>query len=181
MNNSLCADCGAETLQSCSEIEQFDYKGHALKVIVEYSLCSQCGTEVILPDQIKCNDRRTRDAWRQADGLLSGTEIVALRKQLGLTQQQASQMFGGGANAFSKYERGEVVQSVAMDNLMRLALEIQPVEVVQWLINHAGLVINKPAAGYDKVIPFRTKPKRDKVPSAPSSVSIDNLQEANYG
>jgi len=29
-------------------------------------------------------------------------------------------IFGGGANAFSKYERGEVIQSVPMDRLLRL-------------------------------------------------------------
>jgi len=37
-----------------------------------------------------------------------------------LTQKDASSLFGGGANAFSKYERGDVIQSDAMDRLMRL-------------------------------------------------------------
>jgi HTH-type transcriptional regulator/antitoxin MqsA len=30
-------------------------------------------------------------------------------------------MFGGGLNAFSKYERGEVIQSEAMDKLIRVS------------------------------------------------------------
>ncbi|WP_354470402.1 type II toxin-antitoxin system MqsA family antitoxin [Marinobacterium sp. MBR-109] len=29
-------------------------------------------------------------------------------------------MLGGGRNAFSKYERGEVAQSVAMDRIIRV-------------------------------------------------------------
>ena len=139
MNNLLCPDCcGTNTLQSFTEPEQFEYKGQTLNVDVEYSVCSQCGAESILQDQIKRNDCRTRDAWRKVDGFLSGAEIAALRKQLNLTQQQAAKTFGGESNAFSKYERGEVIQSVAMDNLMRLAMQKQPIDAGQWLINRAG-------------------------------------------
>jgi HTH-type transcriptional regulator/antitoxin MqsA len=175
MNNPICADCGAETLQLLTEIEQFDYKGHTLSVEVEYSACSQCGSETILPDQIKRNDCRTRDAWRKADGLLSGAEIVALRKQLGLTQQEAAQMFGGGTNAFSKYERGEIIQSAAMDKLMRLALEKQPVNVERWLINHAGLDVAKSKTEYSKVTLIRPK-KPIQVSSPIPSDEIDNFK-----
>ncbi|WP_340124540.1 type II toxin-antitoxin system MqsA family antitoxin [Methylobacter svalbardensis] len=160
MNNILCVDCGTEALQSMTENEEFNYKGHTLSVDVEYSVCSQCGAEAILPEQIKRNDCRTRDAWRNADGLLTGVEIVALRKQLDLTQQQAAQMFGGGVNAFSKYERGAVIQSVAMDNLMRLALEKQPVDVGRWLIEHSGLDITKPKTEYSKVVRLHSKSKQ---------------------
>src|SRR5690606_39913720 len=44
------------------------------------------------------------------------------RETLRLTQGQAAELFGGGANAFSKCERGDVIQSVAMDRLIRLSL-----------------------------------------------------------
>ena len=33
-------------------------------------------------------------------------ELKAIRKRLKLTQRQAAELFGGGANAFSDYERG---------------------------------------------------------------------------
>ena len=181
MNNILCADCGAKTLQSLIEKEEFNYKGHKLIVEVEYSVCSQCGAEAILPEQIKGNDCRTRDAWRKVDGQLTGIEISALRKQLGLTQQQAAQMFGGGVNAFSKYERGEVIQSVAMDNLMRLALEKQPVDVGRWLIDHSGLDITKPKTEYSKVVRLNSKSKQVQVPSSMPLDAIDNFKELNYG
>jgi len=61
-------------------------------------------------------------AKRRADGLLSPEEIRHAREALGLTQHKAAEVFGGGRNAFSKYERGEVAQSVAMDRLIRLCL-----------------------------------------------------------
>ena len=68
MNQRTCAECGAEAFQACKEPEQFEYKGKQLTVDVEFSVCAECGTEEILADQIKRNDCRTRDAWRQADG-----------------------------------------------------------------------------------------------------------------
>jgi len=37
-----------------------------------------------------------------------------------LSQREASELFGGGPNAFSKYERGEIIQSKSTDVLMRL-------------------------------------------------------------
>jgi HTH-type transcriptional regulator/antitoxin MqsA len=79
------------------------------------------------------------------DGLLTASEIVELRNKLGLTQQEAAKIFGGGINAFSKYERSEVIQSVAMDKLMRLALNIP--DVLIWLKQQSGLSI----ASYDNI------------------------------
>ena len=35
-------------------------------------------------------------------------------------QKQITSVFGGGLNAFSKYERGEIIQSEAMDKLIRV-------------------------------------------------------------
>lgn len=140
MKNIDCPLCNTGKLDSFSEIEDVQYKDQSISVQVEYSCCDQCHQGIILPDQIKSNDRLLREAWRKADGFLTGDEIVALRQHLKLTQQQAAQMFGGGANAFSKYERGEVIQSEAMDKLMRLALENKPVNVSNWLKNRAGLM-----------------------------------------
>lgn len=88
---------------------------------LEHSVCDACGEEPVLTEQIRRNQRKIADAKRCADHLLPGDEIRAVRRQLGLTQQEAAVLFGGGANAFSKYERGDVIQSVAMDRLLRLA------------------------------------------------------------
>ncbi|WP_052700696.1 type II toxin-antitoxin system MqsA family antitoxin [Methylocucumis oryzae] len=121
--NHQCPECRSTEFAVRSEAEQFKRKGQEFWVEVDYSVCQHCGYEVIFPDQIKRNDCRLRDAWRKMDGLLTGQEILDLRNQLNLTQQDAAKIFGGGINAFSKYERGEVIQSVAMDKLMRIALE----------------------------------------------------------
>lgn len=137
MTTQQCPICSTGELTLFQEPDELQYKGQTLFVEVEYAVCPHCGEEMILPDQIKRNDCRVRDAWRKAEGLLTGAEITALRKTLGLTQQDAAKMFGGGVNAFSKYERGEVIQSEGMDKLMRLALELP--EAARWLREQAGL------------------------------------------
>jgi HTH-type transcriptional regulator/antitoxin MqsA len=117
----ICPMCERETLTPVIYSETFQHHGAELLVSgLEGYECECCGADPIFDDQIRRNHARILDARRQADGLLTGEEIRLLRDRLGLTQKQASELFGGGANAFSKYERGEVVQSAAMDRLLRL-------------------------------------------------------------
>ena len=42
------------------------------------------------------------------DGLLTPEEIKEVRVKLKLTQKQAAAMFGGGVNAFNRYETGKL-------------------------------------------------------------------------
>lgn len=183
MSQEKCANCGASELQFLTEAETFDYKGQSLTVDVDYSVCIQCGAEAILTEQIKHNDCRVRDAWRTADGLLSGVEILALRKKLGLTQQEAAKVFGGGINAFSKYERGEVIQSEGMDKLMRLALEERPVNVYRWLCERAGLPVSKENDYGSEVLPFVRSKSLPKMKCANDifSENMDDYRGASYG
>jgi HTH-type transcriptional regulator/antitoxin MqsA len=69
--------------------------------------------------------------------LLTGAEILALRKRYGLTQPQAARLFGGGPVAFSKYENDDVAHSEAMDKLLRLVLRS---ETAFWeLVDQEGM------------------------------------------
>lgn len=87
---------------------------------LECCRCDACGADPVLKDQIRRNHLKVADAKRRMDGLLSGGEIKALREYLRLSQSEAAELFGGGANAFSKYERGDVLQSKPMDRLLRV-------------------------------------------------------------
>lgn len=117
-----CGFCGKDELQSITETEHFQYRGNPLEVAgYTYSVCAACGEEIVTPDQMKLNQRLVADAKRRADGFLASAEIRQLRDQLGLSQADAGKVFGGGPNAFYKYENGEVMQSQAVDRLMVLA------------------------------------------------------------
>ncbi len=117
-----CKLCHSENISDFVEVEGIAYKGSELQVSMAYSVCNDCKREFISKPQILQNEAALRIAKKEFDGLLSAEEIVRARQALALTQEQASRVFGGGRNAFSKYERGEVSQSVAMDKLIRVCL-----------------------------------------------------------
>ena len=117
-----CKLCKSEDVSDYVEPEEISYKGSTLQVSIAYSLCNNCDREFISRPQILQNEAALRAAKKDYDGLLSSEEIIRARRTLSLTQEQAARVFGGGRNAFSKYERGEVSQSVAMDKLIRICL-----------------------------------------------------------
>jgi HTH-type transcriptional regulator/antitoxin MqsA len=162
---NLCDECGSSDFEVRKEPDTAQRNEQSYTVDMEYSICRQCGDIVLFPEQIKRNDCLVRDAWRKIDGLLTAQEIVDLRNKLGLTQQEAAKVFGGGVNAFSKYERSEVIQSVAMDKLMRAALEFPPLFL--WLKQQAGLVVSD----YDAVKPLVRK----------KLLETDSLSSVSYG
>jgi HTH-type transcriptional regulator/antitoxin MqsA len=46
--------------------------------------------------------------------------ILNVRKKLGLGQREAGEIFGGGVNAFSRYENGKAEPSVSLIKLLKL-------------------------------------------------------------
>lgn len=123
-----CPFCESSDISVASEPTEFSYAGK--KVVLDgllFSRCASCGEEFVDREQQKQNDLIYADARRSTDGLMRSGEIKAWRSRFGLTQQDASRILGGGANAFSKYERGEVTQSLSTDRLMRLMVLIPEV------------------------------------------------------
>lgn len=118
-----CVVCKFEDIKSMTAVETVLYKGNELQIPLEYSVCNGCGREFIPRPQILRGEIALRNARKKIDGLLSSEEICQARAKLSISQEQASRVFGGGKNAFSKYERGEVSQSVAMDKLIRVCLK----------------------------------------------------------
>jgi len=118
-----CIECNAGALGEVTYSDTFNVDGNQFSVAgLKKFACDSCDYSIMTPAQIASNEALIDAARRAAKAryLLAGTEIKALRERLGITQQQASSIFGGGKNAFSKYERGVVLQSEAMDNLLRL-------------------------------------------------------------
>jgi HTH-type transcriptional regulator/antitoxin MqsA len=121
-NSARCPVCGEGELSPQTFSEVFTINGQKIVVHdLEGSLCGECGADPILQPQILRNQALIADAKRAHLGLLKADEIKLIREALGLTQKQAADKFGGGPNAFSKYERGEVIQSEPMDKLLRAA------------------------------------------------------------
>jgi HTH-type transcriptional regulator/antitoxin MqsA len=51
--------------------------------------------------------------------------IARVRKKLRLDQREAAEIFGGGVNAFSRYENGKTKPSLALVKLLRV-LDLHP-------------------------------------------------------
>lgn len=119
----LCPVCEEGHLYESRFAGDFKHGDRTIHVEdLECCRCDVCGADPVLEDQIRRNHLKVADAKRKSDGLLTGEEVRRARDALGLSQSEAADLFGGGANAFSKYERGDVLQSKAMDRLIRLTL-----------------------------------------------------------
>lgn len=116
-----CLFCNSKNARVRRERLDVPYKDTTVRVRgFETTLCSDCGEAYATTVQSRGNDRRVADAKREYDGVQTSDEVRALRESWGMTQQEASEIFGGGANSFSKYERGEVAPSAAMSMLLRV-------------------------------------------------------------
>jgi HTH-type transcriptional regulator/antitoxin MqsA len=51
--------------------------------------------------------------------------IVKVRKKLALDQREAAEIFGGGVNAFSRYETGKTKPPLALVKLLKV-LDLHP-------------------------------------------------------
>ena len=120
-NLDLCPICEEGTLTDHTRQRNIEYNDHSGPVAQHYSACDSCGSDQLSYKQIRVNKRAMIAFRKSVDGLLTGTELRAIRENLGLNQRMAANLFGGGPVAFSKYENDDVTQSVAMDRLIRLA------------------------------------------------------------
>jgi HTH-type transcriptional regulator/antitoxin MqsA len=115
-----CGECGEPAREFGPEDFTVKHRGRA--VVVRALSGWRCGScnEVEFDDEsamryAEAGDNLVIEAREQL-----ASEIRELRKSLNLTQVQAAQITGGGANAFSRYERGEAQPMPAVVNLLRI-------------------------------------------------------------
>jgi len=124
----VCPACSTTNPKNVSYSDTVDFRGMELDVEnLHESKCRKCGHKWVTSEQRAHNNSVMRDAYalvrdelRAKDGLLTGQEVAQIRDGFGINQREAAVLFGGGYNAFNKYESGEVLQSFAMDRLLRL-------------------------------------------------------------
>ncbi len=120
MKKKTCPFCKKGFLQQKLKKLTFSYKGRKLVLAQPGEYCSSCAEGIVDGDDIKATEKELHNFRAQVDGLLTTDQVRRIRKKLRLTQQEAAEVFGGGPNAFSRYERGEVRQTKALDQLLRL-------------------------------------------------------------
>lgn len=120
MKEKSCPFCTDGKLIQGVRSLSFSYKGNSIKIDQPGQYCNSCDEGIVNGSDIKSTEKALHNFRAKIDGLLTTDEIRHIRSKLNLTQQQAAVFFGGGTNAFSRYERGEVRQTKALDQLLRL-------------------------------------------------------------
>lgn len=69
---------------------------------------------------MKVSDRMLNRLKARVDGLPDPQEVRRIRRKLGLTQERAGQVIGGGPRAFQKYETGDLLPSRAISSALAL-------------------------------------------------------------
>lgn len=114
--------CGAAELMHDTRDLPYTYKGETTTIpAVMGDFCPACN-EVVL-------DREQGDRYSELIGLFQKQVnaatvdpgfIAQVRKKLALDQREAAEIFGGGVNAFSRYENGKTRPPLALVKLLKV-------------------------------------------------------------
>lgn len=118
-----CPACRLGHLHPAERVRKFSPHDQTVEVQLLTSRCDHCGVETTRAAQHKENLSRLAARKSQYGNLLMGEEILALRQRYGLTQQQASTIFGKGKIAFSRYENEVTYPDDSTTLLLQLAIE----------------------------------------------------------
>lgn len=117
-----CPSCAAAELIHDTRDITYTYKGETTKIpAVTGDFCPICDESVLAAEE----SRRTMQAMlafnKQINAASVDPDFIAnVRKKLGLDQREASELFGGGVNAFSRYENGKTKPPLALVKLLKL-------------------------------------------------------------
>ena len=106
MSKQICPICGENSLDRAIKRVSYEYKLHTFYIDQPGEWCSSCGEGILYPDDHKAVQVEIQEQKSLIDGLLTPSAIQKIRESLKLTQKQAGQLFGGGINAFNRYETG---------------------------------------------------------------------------
>jgi len=119
----VCHECGATMVRGIRPMT-IEYKGLSSTFDMPGWYCT-CGEGIVTTKDMDTSDKQLNLLKAQAENLVSPSDVRRIRKKLGLNQQIAGQVLGGGPSAFNKYENGQILPSKAISNLLRV-LEALP-------------------------------------------------------
>jgi HTH-type transcriptional regulator / antitoxin MqsA len=117
-----CPACGAAKLVRDTRDMPYTYKGESTVISsVTGDFCPACG-EVVLDAGESVRTSALMLAFnKQVNASIVDPEfITSVRKKLHLDQREAAEIFGGGVNAFSRYENGKTKPPLALVKLLKV-------------------------------------------------------------
>ncbi len=119
MDSPVCPETGAPMQRGVRPMT-LTYKGQSITVNMPGWYCDQSEEGILTGEDMKISDRALNRLKARSEGLLEPEEIRRIRKRLGLTQEAAGDLIGGGPRAFQKYEAGDLLPSRAISNALLL-------------------------------------------------------------
>lgn len=117
-----CPVCGAAELIHDTRDLPYTYKGRTTVIAAATGdFCPACAESILDAAE---SDRVMREmaafSKRVNADIVDPAFIAEVRKKLNLDQREAAEIFGGGVNAFSRYENGKTKPPLALIKLLRL-------------------------------------------------------------
>ena len=117
-----CPACFSADLIPDTQDMPYTYKGEKTVIPdVVGEFCPECG-ESVMDAEESSRVSATMLAFNQQvnASIIDPAFITQVRKKLSLDQREAAEIFGGGVNAFSRYENGKTRPPVALVKLLRV-------------------------------------------------------------
>lgn len=117
-----CPSCGASELIPDTRDLPYVYKGEQTTIPdVTGDFCPACGEIILSRDHGDRYSALIGDFQRQVNAAYVDPAYIAkVRKKLDLDQREAANIFGGGVNAFSRYENGRTKPPLALVKLLKV-------------------------------------------------------------
>jgi len=117
-----CPVCGAAELIHDTRDQPYTYKGETTVIVaVTGDFCPACAESLLDAAESNRVMREMRAFSKQVNAaIVDPAFITAVRKKLDLDQREAAEIFGGGINAFSRYENGKTKPPLALVKLFKL-------------------------------------------------------------
>ena len=117
-----CPACAMAALVSDTRDLPYTYK-HESTIIPDVvgDFCFACGEVVLSAKESARVSAAMLEFNKQVNAAIIDPSFIArIRKKLALDQQEASRLFGGGINAFSRYETGKTKPPLALVRLFQI-------------------------------------------------------------
>ncbi len=117
-----CPVCGAAELIHDTRGLPYTYKGETTVIpAVTGDFCPACSEAILDREQGDRYSELTGMFQRQVNAAYVDPAYIArVRKKLHLDQREAAEIFGGGINAFSRYENGKTKPPLALVKLLKV-------------------------------------------------------------
>jgi len=122
-----CPICAKAKLVHDTRDIPYTYKGESTTIPgVTGDFCPACGEVILDAAESTRSSAMMLDFNKQVNASIVDPDfIVSVRKKLALDQREAAEIFGGGVNAFSRYENGKTKPPLALVKLLKI-LERHP-------------------------------------------------------